>query len=473
MFSRIFSFDDQLYFSRLSGDKNPIHVDPIVARRLIFGGPVVNGINLLLWALDFYFFNKERFLELRNLKASFRNPAMVNEKVECYYEGEKITIKRGNLIIAEIEASFSTSTKIIASPNLPVSIPKEKCRELTLEEASRESGRLELFFNKEMFSKMFPNLAHRLPEGQLAVLLAFSRLVGMHCPGMNSIFAGFKVEFYKGRSDDRDLLYQVRGTDERFNLLFLEIKNSYVDGEIKAYYRPNPEKQASLNTVASFVEADEFSGQRALIIGGSRGLGEVTAKLIAAGNGEVCLTYHHGKSDAERVVKEIRAGGYKAKTFKFDALKPPKNLFNYLWKNWFPTHLYYFATPFIFGKSEMMFSIERFNNFCNYYINGFYKTLQVVRSLSTQKIYVYYPSTVAIPRDIGGDIPPDMVEYAAAKAAGETLGLFLTKILPDISFYYPRLPRLKTDQTISVLNHSAQDSLCTILNTLRIFKTIA
>ena len=49
---RRFTINDQRDFAQLSGDWNPIHVDPIQARRLLFGEPVVHGIHLVLWALE-------------------------------------------------------------------------------------------------------------------------------------------------------------------------------------------------------------------------------------------------------------------------------------------------------------------------------------------------------------------------------------------------------------------------------------
>ena len=49
-----FDQKDQLDFAQASGDFNPVHVDPIYARRTLFGGQVVHGINLLLWALDIF-----------------------------------------------------------------------------------------------------------------------------------------------------------------------------------------------------------------------------------------------------------------------------------------------------------------------------------------------------------------------------------------------------------------------------------
>lgn len=52
MISRLFTMADQLAFAALSGDYNPMHVDAVAARRLIYGRPVVHGIHLLVWPLD-------------------------------------------------------------------------------------------------------------------------------------------------------------------------------------------------------------------------------------------------------------------------------------------------------------------------------------------------------------------------------------------------------------------------------------
>ena len=50
--TRTFTLDDQLAFAALAGDFNPLHVDPLAARRLIFGEVVVHGVHAVLWALD-------------------------------------------------------------------------------------------------------------------------------------------------------------------------------------------------------------------------------------------------------------------------------------------------------------------------------------------------------------------------------------------------------------------------------------
>ena len=50
--SRVYSQADQARFAALSGDLNPIHVDPVIARRTGAGALVVHGVHNLLWCLD-------------------------------------------------------------------------------------------------------------------------------------------------------------------------------------------------------------------------------------------------------------------------------------------------------------------------------------------------------------------------------------------------------------------------------------
>ena len=63
--SRTFTLEDQNTFAKFSGDFNPIHVDPIFARRTISGQCVVHGIHGLMWALD-SLFSKNQSMPISN-----------------------------------------------------------------------------------------------------------------------------------------------------------------------------------------------------------------------------------------------------------------------------------------------------------------------------------------------------------------------------------------------------------------------
>jgi hypothetical protein len=75
---------------------------------------------------------------------------------------------------------------------------------------------------------------------------------------------------------------------------------------------------------------------------------------------------------------------------------------------------------------------------------------------------VFYPSSAAIE-----ELPMDMAEYAAAKMAGELLCDFLQKAHPGLMIHKPRLPRVATDQTVSLLPVNNQEPVPVLLRNLR------
>src|SRR5262249_52941521 len=69
------SSPDSDAFARLSGDFNPLHIDPTRARRLIFGAAVPHGVHVLLGALDATFARLEHPLSMQSLRVAFLAPA--------------------------------------------------------------------------------------------------------------------------------------------------------------------------------------------------------------------------------------------------------------------------------------------------------------------------------------------------------------------------------------------------------------
>ena len=70
----------------------------------------------------------------------------------------------------------------------------------------------------------------------------------------------------------------------------MSIDSSGLYGSIKAFIRPGDIHQPLCSSIRNIVEASCFLGQRALVVGGSRGLGEVISKVLAMGGAEVMLT---------------------------------------------------------------------------------------------------------------------------------------------------------------------------------------
>ena len=343
-----------------------------------------------------------------------------------------------------------------------MSAEPEKCRERSIEEVAAASGNVTLYFNGDLAGGLLPNLIRVLPPMQLAALLATTRLVGMECPGHHSVYSSLALTFFADTAGNPNLNYQVTDCNKRLALVSMDVDAPGMKGQVKAFLRPKPQRQPNFTDVCRQVEPQEFSAQRALIVGGSRGLGEVTAKLLAAGGAEVIFTYYRGEQDAQRIVEEMVSHGANADCLLLNVLDPSQGLPDRIANRSKPLYLYYFATPFIFGAVKGKFSSQLFAAFSEYYVTGFLRTVQALADPTTGLQKVFYPSSVAIE-----ELPLDMGEYAAAKMAGEILCDFLQKAHPGLAIHKPRLPRVATDQTVSLLPVSNQEPVSVLLSNLR------
>ncbi len=464
---RVFTSDDQLAFAKLSGDFNPLHLDPLLARRLLFGKQVVHGLHALLWSLDDYLKSCSRPLTIKAVKADFKTGIGVGQTVSCRYApADKQCVE----IHLEADGTPAAWIQLALNPAGPQRAdtlpgpPEEPgtCRERSPDDVAAASGNLRLYFDQAHTARLFPNLARLLPPGQLAALFGTTRLVGMECPGLHSIYSGLHLTYDSDLTAGPELNYQVTTCSEPLALVLMEVKGPGMKGRIKAFLRPRPHAQAAFTEAHRHVEPEEFAGQQALIIGGSRGLGEVTAKLLAAGGAGVIITYFRGEKDAQRIVAEISSSGAKAECRQLDVLEASQRLPHMVAGISTPVYLYYFATPAIFGAAKGRFSARRFAGFADYYVTGFLRAVQSLAGQASGLQKIFYPSSAAIE-----ELPPDMGEYAAAKMAGEILCDFLAKTNPGLTIHKPRLPRIATDQTVSLLPVDNQDPVSILLPHLR------
>ena len=464
MGERIFTLNDQMDFARFSGDYNPLHIDPVAARRLMFGGPVVHGIHAVLWALDVWLEKHSNPIRLQSIKVLFLKPIMLHESTRFVLThgpdgNTEITLRHGDSVSTRINLTW-TETNGSCSAGLTSQFPFQRSpRILSDADLATGAGILDLCLHTGTAEKLFPYVTRYLSHSQMAVLLHTSRLVGSECPGLHSVYSELALS-----ADDSNgctgMRYEVSKFDPRFAMVVMKVTAPGLSGSIKAFVRPAPQAQATYSSLKGLVASDEFADQRALVVGGSRGLGEVTAKLLCAGGAQVKITYFRGKEDACRIVDEIVSAGGQADCRLFDVLgledDPPGALVD----DWSPTHLYYFATPFISSGTKGKFSPELFNKFCGYYVAGLLKTINRIAGSELRNIV--YPSTTFV-----DDVPSDMGEYVAAKMAGEMLCAFLEKTLPKTTIARPRLPRVATDQIGKLMPTNCLDPLPVMLQTLR------
>lgn len=469
MSQRRFSLEDQQAFAGLSGDWNPLHVDPAYARRCLYGKIVVHGVYAVLWALDAWLADHRKPIGIRNINVEFLRPIGLETPVAC-----EVRMGSDRRVVMTLECEGDAAVRlelewqdgIPAATALPSTVsPRRAPRDLDPREMDRQAGSLELSLDKEA-AGMFPHLAQFLGSVDTATLLATTRLVGMECPGLYSVFSELSLAAASSgpAAGTGKLDYEVTSVDRRFGLVILKVTAPGLAGTVKAFIRPKPHNQADYATVRRAVIPGEFAGQRALIIGGSRGLGELAAKIVAAAGGSVRITHFCGKADAGRVVEEITTGGGQADGVPLDVLDESGGTLDAL-ATWRPTHLYYFATPFIFAGRRGRFSGALLDQFSRYYVTAFARVMESLKDAGL--CGAFYPSSVAL-----DEPPPDMREYVAAKTAGEALCTDLERSRPRTPIFRPRLPRLATDQTMSLVQVHNQDPLPVMLTLLRSFQSL-
>jgi acyl dehydratase/NAD(P)-dependent dehydrogenase (short-subunit alcohol dehydrogenase family) len=457
--SRVFTMEDQLAFARLSRDRNPMHLDANFARRTQAGAPVVHGIHDLLWAMDAVL--RSSSFNVQGIKVRFQQPLFLDEIARIEIRSRTETAINLEVIAAgTVIATIRLSSKPATAPALarPIAVAPQPIAEPTdipFEQMADQKGTVAADAGGDELRTLFPALSNSIGIPAVQALLATSQIIGMACPGLHSLFAGLDVSRDPASASERALCYAVSKTDARFRSLQIEVSGSGISGRLDAFARLPPTAQPDMAAVSARVTKGAFAGQRVLIIGGSRGLGEVTARIVAAGGGHPVITYFEGQREAEAVAAGIRDAGGGCDVVRYDAREAASRQLKGVGA---VDSCYYFATPKIFQRKSDLFEPERLRSFLSYYADGFHDLCTALAQDRGGRIGVFYPSTVAIEEEVAG-----AAEYAMAKVAGEILAKYINAFLPAVHVISRRLPRTMTDQTATIGVASAQDALDVML----------
>ncbi len=432
----IFHPDEVKQFAALSGDFNPVHVDPVQAREEMFGEPIVHGIFCVMRALDTWVSTKDH-LPLATLDVRFLAPVYLDTayvlKSDSTASHVHLTLLQKNNVVLRIEGHGSLTT-----PH-PVTIPPQDALwdpyapwSGDIQTAS-PTGELENQLHRETYEKLFPDLSRHLGLQIAADLLACSRLIGMRMPGEHALFSQLKLE-QRPRSNHTTTYERIRW-DTRFALIDLEFTGHILTGSLRAFVRPSPVPTPTMQAARKLITPGILAEKHILVLGGSSGLGTATVLLLAAAGAKVTFTFAHREQKAAALLEAVRQAGGEAQCLAFDIEKPDRFV-NLATPDW----IYYFATPRIFRSRHGLFDQPLFESFLTYYVYAF---LRIASAFP--KANLFYPSTVAIDDNIRG-----LTEYTAAKFAGEQVCHEIRRTQPQRKVWVERLPRTQTSQTLAI-----------------------
>tara|TARA_Y100001970_G_C14248961_1_gene870360 strand:+ start:881 stop:2284 length:1404 start_codon:yes stop_codon:yes gene_type:complete len=442
--SKIYKNSDQIQFSNISKDFNEIHVDKVFARKLIFGDRIVHGINILLTALSKL---KENNLKIRNINCSFLNPVFLNKKVNFFKKQQNkhiiIYIKVDN----DIKCIFTISEEI--KTNDIKKKDKKKSIKVILRKKFKANNNFSdvknFYLNKDKINipKKFSKVLRIINKAQIQEIISISFFVGMICPGKYSLISVIDINLCHNGKIYKDIFYKVKKKDNRINRFEIQFSNN-IFGKVFAYSYKIP-LQKKMSFFKNKVKKNIFLNKKnSLIIGGSRGLGEDTSKILAASGSNVTLTYLIGKLDAKKIKKEIEFHtNINCKILKLDILK--NSFLRKIKKLKKIDFIFYFGTIKI--TSNKKFNLELYKKYKKIYCLNFFKMCKMLNKYSTKKIKIFFPSSIFLNED-----QKNFNEYVRAKRDSEKIIKKINKNLKKIKVTSVRLPVMNTSQNISIFN---------------------
>jgi len=249
---RTFRQADQSKFASVTGDRNPMHMDALQARRTQAGAPVVHGIHLLLWALDSLSAAHPELPSLRHLRAQFNKFVYLDECAEVVVTQQRETGIRLAITVdgaprAKIAINFGEPMQGSSAMDTvsfePVPRPREPLH-LEFEQMHGRCGLLPFQMNEQDAAELFPAATRWMGARRIAALAASTCLVGMVCPGLHSIYSDLNVQTCAEAVPANALAFRCIEADPRFRSIDLEISGGGLAGVVQGFARTPPPRVA-------------------------------------------------------------------------------------------------------------------------------------------------------------------------------------------------------------------------------------
>jgi acyl dehydratase len=421
-------------FAAYSGDHNPIHTDPVAARRLMGGRMLVHGAHLVLAVLGQA---AERITAApEHVDVTFRRGVRPGAVLTTTFRHDSrqlgATVSAEGVRALDIAVGDGRRSPVGGALG-PTDVPTDAGLPVhhTLDTLDGAAGELALTGDESIARELFPDAVELLGSQRVAELASLSRVVGMHAPGLYSMSSRYEIRLIdpKPRAP-ATVTFVVREVDPRMRRVIVDVKGRAQHARVTAFALPEPIEQRQLVDVRR-VRSDEFAGWNVLVVGGSRGLGAAAVRLLVAGGADVRFTYHVGSEDAQALSLDTNAGA-----IAFDALagEPLPRL-----GEWSPTHLAWFAAPAADDDAALAIQVDAFA-----------------------------AAADALPSPpLRAVLWPSCVRLGSLQLAGEQRCADLAERMPGVVVRAPRLPVLATDRTLALLPTEYADTTTAMLDALR------
>ena len=458
MYKKKFNNNDQLKFSKLSGDLNPIHLNKSYAANTLFQKIVVHGLNLTVWALE-----KTIPFDIKNIKRikiNFLKIVQLNEEV--FLNLIKKNNKANQIVIkSKIEKkiiieTFLSNNEVYFKKNIH-NFSYNKKTIFKKKIIKKINGFIYLQKNANLIKKNFPKINNDIAIQKIIRLISLSRLIGTQLNNNPGIIASIDLSFENCNLKNK-IFFKLKKFLKKFSFCELNIEGNGIKGNIESFLIPEF-KNISFEKIKKKLPKKIFLKKNILIIGGSNGLGEIAVKILCALGANVTFTYNNNYINAKKIILDIKKNNNKCKCVKLDVNNLDKKDIIFLNSMEFE-NIYYFATPKIIPTKK--FNKNLYKKYLNYYVISFKKILKNIK-YTDKKIKIFFPSTIYIDK-----INKNFLEYIKAKKKAENLCNSINKknnLKYDV--LYERLPRILTRQSSSFYDLNYSDGFKIILKIIK------
>lgn len=311
-----FTKEDLARFSAASRDKNPLHISEEYARTTPYAEPVVFGLLALLAGLGQLSERHDR--QLRHISAEFRNPLSVDapyrlDIIESATDHARVKLYDTTRLMMTATFAFAPGQGHTESQRFPeascATEPEDRKKDALIP-GTRVTG----IYAPE--TEAFVQVVERwgldgkgATPHQIAAMMWASYVVGMHLPGKRAVFWRLTLDFHNAEPPaEEPFSYDatIEDFDGRYDLLrstgtLSADSRPYATAHLSAFVRQDSPR-SSLRRISDLLPpSDQLQGKRALIIGGSRGLGAAIAQALVSQGCSVLLNYQYSAAEAEQV----------------------------------------------------------------------------------------------------------------------------------------------------------------------------
>ncbi|MEQ8028365.1 SDR family NAD(P)-dependent oxidoreductase [Xanthomonas sp. WHRI 10200] len=325
-----FSQEEVDLFSLLSGDINPLHIDPQYGKRSSFGACIVPGVMGVLAALERI--NITLVGRLGTLKVKFKNPLYVNRNYSCTVDLEsegfcRFSVREGRRVLIQVEIYWligdDNGQAVLSQLKYePAGQQQEYIKEASdicdYDDAVLNAGvAMTGSYASTGLGKFYKSAVKRYGSALIDMLALTSYLTGMKLPGERAIFSGLSLNFERGSQGG---YFKYILSTQHFNrdyglletqLLVDDTQSTFARGELRSFVRKKITDLPVRNYIAALESSEThlLSGKIAFVTGGGRGLGSALVRSLAVLGAHVYLNYRDSGDQAREVARDLEEHG--------------------------------------------------------------------------------------------------------------------------------------------------------------------